>query len=72
MLVFEADSSKEGGGSARDAYTLTRVVRVFAVDLVELKPAEGPDYRWVGGHKIFSVCVFRETRSRVNEQLTTG
>lgn len=55
MLVFEADSSKEGGGSARDAYTLTRVVRVFAVDLVELKPAEGPDYRWVGGHKKFSV-----------------
>lgn len=48
VLVFEEDR-KEGGGAARDVYTLTRVVRVFAVDLVELKPAEGSDYRWVGG-----------------------
>ena len=48
MLVFEEDR-KKGGSAARDAYTLTRVVRVFAVDLVELKAAEGSDYRWVGG-----------------------
>lgn len=50
ILVFEKDKKtggSGGGGGGRDAYTLTRAVRIFGVDLVELRPTMGLDYRWV-------------------------
>lgn len=45
IMVFEHDKKTAGGG--RDVYTLTRVVRIFGVELVELRPTIGPEYRWV-------------------------
>lgn len=57
VLVFEQEKNAGGGGggggrggggsSARDTYALTRVVQIFGVDLVELRPTAEPDYRWV-------------------------
>lgn len=47
--VFEQEKKAGGGGGgARNAYALTRVVRIFGVSLVELRPTAGQDYRWVG------------------------
>eukprot|EP00903_Cladosiphon_okamuranus_P020583 g18894.t1 len=59
ILVFEHEKALGGGGgggsgsgsggseSGRDGYTLTRAVRIFGVELVELRPTMGPDYRWL-------------------------
>eukprot|EP00752_Nemacystus_decipiens_P007835 g7000.t1 len=40
ILVFEQ-------GKETDAFTLTRAVRIFGVELVELSPTMGPDYGWL-------------------------
>lgn len=52
--MFEQDD-KTGGGD-RDAYTLTRAVRIFGVELVELTPTMGPDYEWVSRGTVWVGC----------------
>lgn len=57
VLVFEqggcggaAGGGQGGAGRGKDAYLLTRVVSIFdgVIDVVELRPAAGAGYRWVG------------------------
>ncbi len=46
LHVFEQNKRGAAAGG-NDEYALTLVVRIFGVDLVELRPATEPDYRWV-------------------------
>lgn len=54
ILVFEQDDKTVGGD--RDVYTLTRAVRIFGVELVELTPTMGPDYEWVSRGTVWVGC----------------
>lgn len=47
LFLFESTSMKGTGGRRQDAYVLSRVVRLFDTDLVELGNGKGSDYRWV-------------------------
>lgn len=48
VLVFEQEMRAGGASGGRETYALARVVRIFGVGLVELRPTMEPDYRWVG------------------------
>ncbi|CAM9932995.1 unnamed protein product, partial [Ectocarpus fasciculatus] len=47
VLVFEQETRAGGASGGRETYALARVVRIFGVGLVELKPTMEPDYRWL-------------------------
>ncbi|CAB1115621.1 unnamed protein product [Ectocarpus sp. CCAP 1310/34] len=49
VLVFEQETRAGGASGGRETYALARVVRIFGVGLVELRPTMEPDYRWVDG-----------------------
>lgn len=60
LFLFESASRKGTGGRRQDAYVLSRVVRLFDTDLVELGNGKGSDYRWVS-------CRRGNTRDQVRE-----
>ncbi|CAM9251968.1 unnamed protein product, partial [Ectocarpus sp. 4 AP-2014] len=47
VLVFEQETRAGGANGGRETYALARVVRIFGVGLVELRPTMEPDYRWL-------------------------